>query len=597
MKLIHAIPAQFRGLNPLTTGVLLGAAVVRLAFLFQSSGDPFLSVRFVDEQGYHEWARAVAGGVVVGERSFFTTPLFAYFLALIYRLFGDDILVVRAVNILLGTATVGLVWGVARRYLPRTIAQLPAAIVAFSAAPVFYEALPEKTTFVLFLCALAFLGCTVALERRERAAVLAAGFLCGLASLAHATMVTLPAAAAICIAVDRIPGRRRLLLLGMLAAGFFVAVSPAAIHNAIASRDLVLIASNGGQNFYTGNHAGNQDGTYRPPPFALANLIHEERDFLLEAERRRGKAGLKPSEVSRFWYGEALREMAAHPGLSARRFGNRLLAVFNREDLPDSRLYTFYTNRYALLRAGLLPFWLVAAFGLVGFGLSLPKREFLFINLVTCGLTLFLVLYFVFGRYRLPVLIPLALYAAVTAGALWNTVASRSRNRAAVLAASLSAAALFCLAPLPGTARGTFPDRFNLAMAFYREGRLDEAERLFQQLLAERRGDPRLAMALGMLRSERGDAAGAIEPLQIAVQANPSDYASWLTLGEAYRRTGEYARAETSYLKVLALNPRDSQAARGLLQTYQNLGKAREAERLVRALQQRAGGAGDPRAP
>lgn len=587
MKPLPATPKLVREFDPVLAGVLLGAILVRLVFLFQSSGDPFLSVRFVDEQGYHEWARAIAGGAVLGERSFFTTPLFAYFLALIYRLFGDGIPTLRVINLLLGTATVALVWGCARRYLSRPLAYLPPAIVAFSAAPLFYEALPEKTTFVLFLCALAFLGCTVALERRGLAAVFAAGLLCGLASLAHATLVTLPAAAAVCLAGDRIPGRRRLLLLGALSLGFLAAVAPSALHNAIVSRDLVLIAANGGQNFYTGNHAGNPDGTYRPPPFALANLVHEEQDFRLEAERRVGRSGLKPAEISRFWYGQALREMAAHPGLSARRFLNRLLAVFNREDLPDSRLYTFYADRYPLLRAGLLPYWLVAAFGLVGLGVSLPQRRFLFVHLVTGGLTLFLVLYFVFGRYRLPVLIPLALYAA---GALRDAVRSRANAPAALLVASLVGAALFCLAPLPGAARGSFPDRFNLAMALYREGRLDEAERLFQEMYAERRGDPRLAMALGMLRAERGDAPGAIEPLRVALTANPLDYASWLTLAEAYRQTGEYPQAESCYLKVLELNPREIRASRGLLQVYLRLGRTRDAERLVRLLQQQAGG-------
>jgi predicted Zn-dependent protease len=134
-------------------------------------------------------------------------------------------------------------------------------------------------------------------------------------------------------------------------------------------------------------------------------------------------------------------------------------------------------------------------------------------------------------------------------------------------------------------------------MAYYREGRLDQAERLFQELFAERRGDPRLAMALGMLRAERGDAAGAIEPLKIAVRARPADYASWLTLAEAYRRTGGYEQAEVCYLKVLELNPREIQASRGLLQAYQQQGKGREAEHLVRTLQQRAGDSGDPRAP
>ena len=418
--------------------------------------------------------------------------------------------------------------------------------------------------------------------------------LCGLASLAHATLVTLPAAAAVCLAADRIPGRRKLVLLGALALGFLTAVSPSAVHNALASRDLVLIAANGGQNFYTGNHAGNPDGTYRPPPFALANLFHEEQDFLLEAQRRAGRSDLKPSEVSRFWYGQALREMLAHPGLSARRFLNRLLAVFNREDLPDSRLYPFYAERYPLLRAGLLPYWLVAAFGIVGFGMSLTKRSFLFVHLVTAGLTLFLVLYFVFGRYRLPLLLPLAIFAAAAAGAFRDAVVSRSRTAASVLAGSLVGAACFCLVPLPGAARGDFPDRFNLATALYREGRLDEAEQLFQDMLAQRRGDPRLAMALGTLRAERGDAAGAIEPLRVAVQARPSDYASWLTLAEAYRLTGAYAQAQICYLKVLELNPREIQATRGLLQVYQKLGRSGDAERLVRELQQQAGGPGHP---
>src|SRR4051812_15199714 len=70
------------------------ALLIRLVHVWQLRASPFFDVLMGDARGYDEWARRIAGGEWIGRDVFYQAPLYPYFLAVIYKVFGHDLLAV-----------------------------------------------------------------------------------------------------------------------------------------------------------------------------------------------------------------------------------------------------------------------------------------------------------------------------------------------------------------------------------------------------------------------------------------------------------------------------------------------------------------------
>ena len=93
------------------------------------------------------------------------------------------------------------------------------------------------------------------------------------------------------------------------------------------------------------------------------------------------------------------------------------------------------------------------------------------------------------------------------------------------------------------------------AAAARREGRVDDARRGFEQVLAvDPRHGPSLN-ALGLIQLEAGDLAGAITRLRSAAEADPKAPPIWINLAEAYRAAGRVDEELASLDHALSLDP------------------------------------------
>ncbi|APV51447.1 hypothetical protein BWI17_18170 [Betaproteobacteria bacterium GR16-43] len=103
-------------------------------------------------------------------------------------------------------------------------------------------------------------------------------------------------------------------------------------------------------------------------------------------------------------------------------------------------------------------------------------------------------------------------------------------------------------------------ERFAAALALHRAGRLDEAERLYAEIVA---AQPRHANALAMigtLHADRGRPDEAVRWIDRALEIDPAQAFAWLNRGNALHGLGRPAEALASYDRSLALAPQDAQA-------------------------------------
>jgi tetratricopeptide (TPR) repeat protein len=79
--------------------------------------------------------------------------------------------------------------------------------------------------------------------------------------------------------------------------------------------------------------------------------------------------------------------------------------------------------------------------------------------------------------------------------------------------------------------------------AALREGRFDEAERIFRQLLKESPGHPGLRLNLGLALHSKGQHAAAVTELEAFLKANPAPGPVYLVLGAAKLKLGRHCDA------------------------------------------------------
>src|SRR5262245_40618849 len=93
------------------------------------------------------------------------------------------------------------------------------------------------------------------------------------------------------------------------------------------------------------------------------------------------------------------------------------------------------------------------------------------------------------------------------------------------------------------------------AQRLLREGRVEDAERLYERVLGEtpENGEALNVVALGPLRS--GDPQRAKSLLTRATQVNPADAASWHHLGSVQDALDDFAGAQSAFAEAVRLDP------------------------------------------
>jgi tetratricopeptide (TPR) repeat protein len=507
--------AQWIGLAAL----LALAAGVRLALVFTLSDQPYFRDPVVDSAAYDRWAQKIAAGDLMGQGAFYQDPLYPYFLGGVYSLFGRDLLLVRILQIALGVAGCWLLFETARRIADVRVAFVALAIAALYKPFIFYDAalLKEFLAVVLVEAALFFL----VLDRRWSWSL--AGLSIGLAVLVRANLLLVGGVLALGFAF-----RRQYAKAALLACGVALAILPVAVRNARVSKDFVLTTYQLGPNFYLGNHAKNTTGRYVPPDFLTAAAPEfEERDFRLEAERLQRRP-LKPSEVSRFWWDAAWAELDAGRFLSltARRFAEYV----NAYEVPDNYNYYFMERFSWVLRAPLLGFWFVAPFAAIGMIFAWRERSrWGWLYLFVAAYYASIVAFFVFARYRLPVLPPLLLFAALGLVRLFE----RSRERKWPWGAIAVGAVVLAQSAIPIGARDFRVAHYNLALHHFEHGRPAEAAAELEHVRDVRHAS--WIYLRGRAYEEAGRPERALEAFYEAAQLDPASADATLHLARAYR--------------------------------------------------------------
>jgi len=426
----------------LIVAVLAGAAAMRAAYLLDyRAHSVFWDSMLLDARVYDEWARSLMTDWAGGSQVYTLPPLYPYFLAAVYTLFGPHYPVVYLLQAAMGLANIWLIYSIGRKVFGGATPILAAAMAALYGSFMFMEAKLMSTTLALTLGLLLLRLLLAAAERPGLGLWALSGALLGLGALVRAETLLLAPLVAWWIHRLPAPGIRkgRWAGIGVFLGAAVLMVAPVTARNWIVSGDWSaanLISSQAGITFYQSNNARarglyyflHREGFSGNPKTQAA----EEKAI---AEKESGRP-LSRSQVSRYWMGRGLSWIASDPGGFLALEGRKLLRFLGTYEYSTE--YIFHAERQWVLSLwlGFLPFAAITSLAMVGVMAAWKERwppPALLLALFVIANLMVALLFYVSSRYRMPAAPYFILFAAQGLDRIvqgWRSAAAPERTAA-----------------------------------------------------------------------------------------------------------------------------------------------------------------------
>lgn len=322
-------------------------------------------------------------------------------------------------------------------------------------------------------------------------------------------------------------------------------------------KDFVLTTSQGGTNFYIGNNP-DATGSYTPLKRDRQMPKYEKEDAFQIAMEESGRK-LKPSQVSQFWFRKSFTFIKNSPGTFFRLTIKKLLLFFNRQEVEDAINFYYYRNTYWLLSVAFIGFGLIFALGLIGSAIaykSWKKHSILYIFGIASVVSV--VPFYIFSRYRLPVVPVLILFSGNALYHLIKHIKARNYRFITYFFAAFTMILAFSNITVVGTDTSTM--HMNIGIAYAEKGQLDEAIANISEAIKLNPNNSNAYKNRGVAYMRKEDFDKAMADFNKAIELNPQNEAAFYSRGLVHMRTGFIDRAIADCNKTIELNPKHALA-------------------------------------
>lgn len=514
--------------------VFMLAVVIRLLYLLQSlHTDPMFHQPILDSLIHHVWAMSIAAGDWIGNESFFRAPLYPYFLGLSYTVFGVNFIVPRVIQMIIGAVNCVLTLKIGETLFNRKIGIISGLVAAFYPLFIYFDnELLIPTVLTLLILAGFYMTLKYSRQRAGRGKWYLTGIVWGLSAITRPNILLFLFFLPFWLKTKLKERFLSAVAFGIL--GVSTIVLPVTIRNYVVSKEFVLIAWQGGVNFYIGNNPLS-DGKTAIVPGTRKSWIGGFEDARRIAEESAGRK-LANSEVDRFWMNKGLTFIADEPGNAFVLFLKKAYLFWGGYEIPNNRDLYFFTRptflKFIFFKTSFFQFPFGVLFPLAIVGIYLARKRKVDISLLFLfvgAYFLSFLLFFICARYRVPItplLIILASFAVV------DTIAC-VRRRESILYQSMI---------------------FIGTLIF------------FNANITTIKDNPQLNhLTLGSLEYQKKNYQTAITHIEKSLPLYSKDVEVLTMLADCYRRTGKPLQALDCYQKVLVIEP-------GTPEIYENIG-------------------------
>jgi hypothetical protein len=373
-------------------------------------------------------------GLLPGEPSAYTQPLYGWFLIPVYWIFGRAWWSVGIAQIVLAVVTAWLVYEIGRRVIGPRAGLVAAAIATLNPYLVWHDVHVNRE-IVDQVCAAALVLLTLAVaEKPSRKLAALLGVATGLALLGNSRLVFLPILCAVYLAFRLPRARASALVCGLVLVGAGVAVAPWLIRNklnvgcwAITTDGRAMWKANNPRTYgllSSGQWIDNV-GQHVPRPPEPGHLTPDEVHGLYV--RSHGRVKLHPDECLEmtFYENQALDWMQQHPGDKAKLAALSAKLLWQPSVFETSGRPGIGTN-LDVGRRIVEPLYMWILYALAFVGLFVARRVFVALALALLAYNTAVALVFVGAtRYRVAWDFLLAILAAAALARLAERVRSR----------------------------------------------------------------------------------------------------------------------------------------------------------------------------
>jgi tetratricopeptide (TPR) repeat protein/4-amino-4-deoxy-L-arabinose transferase-like glycosyltransferase len=411
---------------------------IRLVHVLQIRSTPFFSILMGDSRGYDEWAQRIAGGEWWGREVFYQAPLYPYFLGAIYAIAGRYLLLVRLVQALIGSASCVFVALAASRLVSRRAGIVAGAGLALYAPAIFFDGLLQKSVLDVFFVSLALwfiaqiqpvrLKADATHEKKSVRGVrlqpdlpwLWLGLTIGALSLTRENALVFT------VVIVAWALTRSWRHATWFVAGVAIVLVPVAARNSLVGGGFYVTTAQFGPNFYIGNNP-KAEGTYASLRYGRGAPEYERQDATELAELTVGHQ-LTPAEVSSYWTGRALQFITSQPGAWLVLMARKAALLVNRSEMVDTEDQASYAEwSWPLWLLGpIAHFGVLVPLAVLGVFATWPERapnqasrrpwplrsRLWVLYALILAYAASVVLFYVFARYRYPLVPMLVIVAA-----------------------------------------------------------------------------------------------------------------------------------------------------------------------------------------
>jgi tetratricopeptide (TPR) repeat protein len=530
----------------------LHLAAMRDSLLFQ--------VLICDSGQYDRWAERIAGGEWLGSEVFYQTPLYPYLLAVVYRFFGHSIWAVRFLQATFGALACVAIARAGARFFSERVGGLAGILLALYPPAIFFDGILQKASLDLLLMT-ALLWALGAAQTRPRLGHFAIlGLLMGAMTLNRENSAAL---VPVLLAWIAWLSWTELATSGLLrVAAFLLAMAlvlvPVGLRNYYVGNTFLLTTAQMGPNFYIGNHRG-ANGGYVPMRAGRGDPTFESEDARLIAEDAL-KHKLSSREVSRYWLSRSWDDIRAAPADWLRLLARKWFFTWNAVEFVDAEAIHTHELESPVL-AGLdhvLHFGVLCPLAALGaWWTRRDWRRLWVLYAMVLAFATAVTAFYVFARYRYPMVPVAVLFAGAGMLGLWDRLRSGARpaSELAIGVALAAAVAVWCNWRIPQLFKDDAVTYYNAGSTLLGMGRAEDAVAMLKQAQAADPSFPETYNNLGQAALQLGRLDEAKRYFQQAIEVNPNHAIFHLGLANVLIRQHDEAQAIASLEKVIEFDP------------------------------------------
>jgi thioredoxin-like negative regulator of GroEL len=547
--------------------VFAATFALRLLALARLTHSPLLLPSRGDMHFYNDWAREILTGHFTQPLAFYGLPGYAYLLAFLYRLFGENPFVSGLFQAALEAGTAVLIYQICGRVFapigasvsaPRTIGLIAALGWAFFVPAQAYSVILMPTAWFVFI----FWLVVWRMIRSEASPGVAECFLLalliGLTATAVATILAVAPLFGTRLLIRSANGPRHLPSLATrvcaLAVGLALGTSPCWIHNYFIANDPVLLSAHSGINFWIGNNP-EANGYPRFPPGLRAGQAAMLQDSITQAEAAAGRS-LKHAEVSAYWSTKAKAYVTSRFVDWLKLLARKIRNFWSGFQYDDLSIVTNLREQGIILPG--ISFGIVAAFAIPGilFAWRLAPQSRWIVTAILLGMSALLAV-FITERYRLVAVPGLMIFAAFGLSLFWQAFAAKQIRVIVVYLILIVGSASAVAWPHRNPSLWAL-DAYNSGWQALESNNLSLAEKKLATAYAYVPDNSETLFALGNLRFAQNDLTAAQSFYRAVLELDPKHKGAFNNLGVIALDAKQYDEAEKWFRRAEEVDPRNA---------------------------------------